>query len=69
MGEKLHLFSYYTPSHKKLFDEWLAPTASLAGFRLSVYTSDTQVCQTAAYAERGWRETQIKKLSITCIIS
>lgn len=57
------LYTFFTPSHQILFDDWLKPTAVSCGFEIRVRTHSKQFCLSASYADVGWRETQIKKLA------
>jgi hypothetical protein len=57
------LCTFYTPSHEIMFKEWLLPSASSCGFEVVARSYSTQLCNTGNYAESGWRDTQLKKLS------
>ena len=59
----LTLCTFYTPSHEILFKDWLLPSASSCGFEVAARSYTSQLCSTGNYAESGWRDTQLKKLS------
>lgn len=57
--------SFYTPSHKKMYEELYLPSLLKTmgdGCFHYPYFFDQQLCKTAMYHTDGWRQTQIKKV-------
>ena len=59
----LTLCTFYTPSHSLLYEDWLLPSAQSIDLEINSRSYTTQLCESASYAEKGWRSTQIKKLA------
>ncbi len=60
----MKILSFYTPSHKILFDNYFYPSYKQylsKDFELLYKTSD-QLCESANYRTKGWAETVIQKL-------
>ncbi len=58
----LTVHTFYTPSHKLLFDRYLYPSAIKNGFDVRGYAHNDQLCDMAKFAQHGWRSTQLKKV-------
>lgn len=56
------MYTFYTPSHKLLFDKYLYPSATRNGFEVTALAYSKQMCSMAQFAEDGWRDTQLKKV-------
>ena len=57
-----HLYTFYTPSHKQLFDEWFLPSLK-DQVDLHVFEFP-QTCKTARYMSQGWTRTTIRKIEM-----
>lgn len=57
----MKLYSFYTPSHKVLFENFLLPTAKQEYEVVSKFF-DSQICKSAEFQSSGWRETQYNKV-------
>lgn len=56
----MKLYCFYTSSHKKLYKDWLQPTASKE--YLVVPNEFPQITKGGVYSESGWPETQYQKV-------
>lgn len=56
------LYTFYTPSHEFLYENWLYPSATKSGFSVCGKKYEEQMCPTANYATSGWRYTQYQKI-------
>lgn len=59
---KINLYSFYTPSHAVLKDDWFLPSIK-DDFNIIVFFAD-QMCSTGAYRDKGFRETVLKKVDM-----
>jgi hypothetical protein len=57
----MRLYCFFTDSHEVLFKNWLLPTAAIEYEVL--HKSSRQYSSSAEYCSKGWRLTQIKKIS------
>lgn len=64
----MKLYSFYTPSHKVFFKNYLEPSASKE-FDVVGFEDSNQYCKSSTYKETGWRATQISKVKywIKCV--
>ena len=58
---RMFIYCFYTPSHEVLFKRFFAPSIPKA-FELIAKSFKHQLCPTAAFAQIGWRETQLQKI-------
>lgn len=61
-NDKLKLYTFYTPSHEKLFVEWFLPTLQ-DDFELIV-EKYPQECPSASLWEDGWGKTMLRKVNL-----
>lgn len=58
----LRLYTFYTPSHEILYNDYLLPSASRLGFSVIPCIHTEQLCNSAEFSNEGWRLTQLKKV-------
>ena len=59
--KKGKLYCFYTPSHEKMFKEWLEPGAKKE-YQINAIAFDQQLSDSGEYRLAGWRETQYNKV-------
>jgi hypothetical protein len=58
----MKLYCFFTPSHRKFYEEWLLPSAQ-SEYEICPHEHPNQISHTAEYAREGWRETQYEKVN------
>jgi len=59
---KIKLYSFYTPSHKKMLNEYFLPSLK-DDYEIILEECDQQ-CRPATFMENGWMETMVKKVDL-----
>lgn len=59
----MNLYTFYTPSHKSLYEDYFLKTLPKDEFNLIV-RENPQECPTGNYYSLGWRETVFKKIDL-----
>lgn len=57
----MKIYTYYTESHKQLFDEWFSKT--ITDLEIEPTFGD-QECPTGSYYQDGWKKTTMKKVDV-----
>ena len=61
-ADQIKLYTFYTPSHAVLFQDWFFPSISaFKEYDLVVRLYD-QECQSASYMHAGWTKTTYHKI-------
>lgn len=58
----INLYSYHTPSHNELYNNWFVKTMCDDGITTNSIIDSDQHCESARFRESGWRQTQINKV-------
>ena len=59
----MNLYTFYTPSHKSLYEDYFLKTLPKNAFNLIV-RENPQECPTGDYFAPGWRETVFRKIEL-----
>lgn len=57
----MKIYTYYTDSHKGLFDEWFSKTVTDLEINATV---GEQECKSGSYYQDGWKKTTMKKVDV-----
>lgn len=60
----MNLYTFYTPSHKQLYELYFFPSVSRCGFDLQTTYIDNQICKDGWYKKGGWHLVMQEKVKI-----
>jgi len=61
----MKIYTFYTDSHKKLFDDWFFPTFTATNINMElVVTKFEQRCASGVYMSNGWMESMYDKVDL-----